>query len=87
MAAINGGMLDKINQKLKKKRDKKKWKLDNGGRDDCNYWRRWWWWKVAWKRLLMIIVFGYFNLRTSFTRKKGKKRDTKSIIAERVRFL
>lgn len=29
----------------------------------------------------MIIEFGYFNLRTSFTKKKGKNRETKSIIA------
>lgn len=32
----------------------------------------------------MIVEPGYFNLRTSFTKKKGKKRDTKSMIDWRV---
>lgn len=30
----------------------------------------------------MMGEFGYFNLRTSFTRKKGKNREIKSMIAE-----
>ena len=36
---------------------------------------------MAWKRRVMMGELAYLNLRTSLTRKKGKNRDTKSMIA------